>query len=116
MKIKLANNVGRYDDENIWVLLVNCILNNSEIFETPTVSSDTIPDKIGDIRITSLHIGKTFEDVIDRETTTIVEGCALVALNCYPKFRLILNSDGFGLLVHLRRQEVLHKLLIRIEE
>ena len=118
MKLKI-----RGYEENVWILLINLICSNPDIFENPIVSDDPIPDKVGDIRIMSVKHGQTFEDMIDKEETetTIIEGCALVALNRYERFRLILNTDGSGVLFHLMHyigrdlEVVLHKALLEIE-
>ena len=107
--------------ENVWILLVNLICSKAYLFENPEVSGP-YPSRVGEIQIKSVKGGQTFEDVIDDELTTVVEGCALVALNKLEQFRLILSSDGIALLLHYNaippmlgrdsREVVLHKALL----
>ena len=94
--------INNFDNNNKLLLLTNLVIANGNLFETPEIS-DKYPERVGDVQITSVRKGQTFEDSIDGECTTVVEGKALVALNMCEAFRLVLCTDGFAQLVHFNR-------------
>lgn len=116
--MKIAENNG-----NEMLLLANLVCKNSKIFnEAVEVNQGKNFDSkfynnCGEIRITGLTKGKSFDDAIDGDITTIYTGKAHLGLNLYANFELIKNTGSLNAILirtNIAGGEI-ERMLLRME-